>query len=204
MITRVRQFLGACDCCQRAMTILRRHPAVGLAALALFGAWSASAFAGNQVRLKLEGSILPECSIGSGSGGTSAALGLPLELDDITKPGRKDYAFLVNCNAPFSYRLEAQYGALTNTGPKTTPDGFTAAIPYEVAVRIPTDGAPIQDSCPGESLRSGRVSCPFSNSGNSIAMLSQAQLSLTWRPPDKMPMAGKYVDRLTIMIAANI
>jgi hypothetical protein len=203
-MTRVRQFLGACGCGQRALMILQRHPAVSLAALALFGAWSASAFAANQVRLKLEGNILPECSIGSGSGGTSAMLGLPLELDDITKAGRKDYAFLVNCNAPFSYRLEAQYGALTNTALKTAPGGFTAAVPYEVSVRIPTDGAPIQDSCPSESLRSGRVSCPFTNSGNSIAMLSQAQLSLTWRSPHKVLIAGEYVDHLTIRVTTTL
>ena len=93
-----------------------------------------------------------------------------MELGDVTKPGRKDYTFLVNCNAPFSYRVEAQYGALTSTNAEKGSGSFVAALPYDVAVRIPTDGTPIEDRCPGESIKSGRVTCPFSNSGNNIAI----------------------------------
>ncbi len=127
-----------------------------------------------------------------------------MELGDVTKTGRKDYAFLVNCNTPFSYWLEAQYGALTNSSAGPAAKGFTATIPYDVAVHIPTDGAPIDDRCTSESLRSGRVTCPFSDSGNNIAMQSEAQLSLTWRSAGKAAIAGDYVDRLTIRVTASL
>jgi hypothetical protein len=195
-MVRIRQRLGA------AFRCLHYSPK-SLIAFALLGACSASALAASKMSIRLEGDITPECTI-DGRSGSSAVLGLPLELGDITRPGRKDYAFLLNCNAPFGYRLEAQYGALTNTGVEKAPDGFAAAVPYDVTVRIPTDGAPIQDWCSSESIRSGRVTCPFSNSGNAIALRSQAELSLTWRSPGKTLMAGQYVDWLTIRVTTTL
>lgn len=197
MMTRIRPRLGT------AFRCLHYSPK-SLIAFALLGACSASALAASKVSIRLEGDITPECAISGGLGGTSAVLGLPLELGDITRRGRKDFRFLVNCNAPFGYRLEAQYGALTNTGVEKASDGFAAAVAYDVIVRIPTDGAPIHDWCSSESLRSGRVTCLFSNSGNAIALRSQAELSLTWRSPGKTLMAGQYVDRLTIRVATTI
>lgn len=203
-MSRARQFPGAGGRSPRAaLTILRRYPAASVAALALLGACS-SVLAASRVSVQLEGDIAPECSVGGSAGGAGATLGLQLKLDDITRPGRKDYPFLLNCNAPFNYRVEAQYGAFTNTGLATAPDGLAAAVPYDVTVRIPTDGAPIVDTCPSASLRAGRVSCPFSNSGNSIALLSEAQISLVWRSPANLLAAGEYVDRISIIVAVNI
>jgi hypothetical protein len=181
-------------------------PAAALSAQALttlivFGAVSVSAFAGTQVRLHLQGDIAPECTIGGQSGGSSATLALPLELGDISRPGSKEYAFLLGCNAPFSYRLEAQYGAFTNTGVEQAQDGFTAAILYDVKISIPTDGGPIQDWCASASLRSGRVTCSFTPSADNTALNSLARLTFTWRP-NGLPIAGEYSDRIVFQISA--
>jgi hypothetical protein len=173
----------------------------GIASLLACGVISA-ALAANKVTVKLEGEIGPECAIQGGTvSGSSSTLGMPLALGDISQPGHREFGFMLNCNTPFSYRLEAQYGALTNTSASVAPNGFTDAVPYDVAVRIPTDGAAIEDRCASGSIRSGRITCPFTDSGNKIALQSAAQLTITWQPPGKMPLAGAYVERLTVEIS---
>jgi hypothetical protein len=172
----------------------------GAAMLALCDA----ALAGSTVSVRLEGDIAPECSLAAGPAGPIATAGLPIDIGDVTRPGSRNYAFALNCNAPFGYRLEAQYGALTNAAAGPVPSGFTAAVPYDVAVHIPIDGPSIDDRCAGDTIRAGRVSCPFSTSGNNIALGSQAQLTITWMAPGEMPLAGAYVERLTVMVATSL
>lgn len=182
-----------------------RRLAATVLSLTLSGALAAAAFPANRVTVRLTGDIAPECAISGGVFANGAStLGVPLAAGDITRPGHRDYGFTVNCNAPFTYRLEAQYGALTNTGGSAAPAGFLAAVPYEVAVHIPTDGAPIDDRCAGETIRAGRVTCAFSTSGDSIALDSTARLTIAWQPQERMPLAGAYVERLTVRVATSL
>jgi hypothetical protein len=178
------------------------------ALLALLSGSVAPATSGaGKVTVQLTGDIAPECAIGGGlSSGGASSFGVPLQAGDITRPGRRDYGFTVNCNTPFTYRLEAQYGALTNTGAvgRSAPNGFTTSVPYDVAVHIPTDGAPIDDRCAGETIQTGRVRCAFSTSGDNIALNSTARLTVTWQPQGGVPLAGEYVERLTVRVAAAI
>ena len=176
----------------------------GIASLLACGVVSAALAAG-KVTVRLEGQIEPECAIQGGiaSGGHSS-LGMPLELGDISQPGRKEYGFVLNCNAPFSYRLEAQYGALTNTSASAAPNGFTSAVPYEVAVRIPTNGVTIENRCASATIRAGHVNCPFSNSGNSIALNSRSQLIIYLAPTTKALESGRYQENIRLIISTNI
>jgi hypothetical protein len=180
-------------------------PLCAAAMLTLCGAVSVMALGASKVTVRLEGDIVPECALAGGTpSGPTVTAGLPIDIGEVSRPGRRDYAFVLDCNAPFSYRLEAQYGALTNLAAAPAPSGFTARVPYEVAVRIPTDGAPINDRCPGDSIRAGRVTCPFSTSGNSVALGSQAQITVTWKQTTEMPLSGAYVERLTIVVATSL
>lgn len=182
-----------------------RSLAATILGLALSGALAAAAFPANRVTVRLTGDIAPECAIDGGVFADGAStLGVPLAAGDITQPGRRDYGFTVNCNTPFTYRLEAQYGALTHASGSAAPAGFVAAVPYDVAVHIPTDGTPIDDLCAGETIRTGRVTCPFSNSGDSIALDSAARLTITWQPQGRVPLAGAYVERLTVKVATSL
>jgi hypothetical protein len=169
----------------------------------IFGAsvaLSAAGFATTKVAIRLQGDVAPQCAISNSQiSGTTLGLGVTMALPDITRPGRKEYGFTVNCNAPFDYRLEARYGALTHEGGAAAPDGFITAVPYEVAMHIPTDRTTIDDRCPGDSIRAGQVRCPFSNSGDGVAMGSEGQLTLAW-VPEGIPVAGKYTETLTITV----
>lgn len=166
-------------------------------------ALSAASFATTKVAVKLQGDIASECAIRGGIGsGAAAGAGVAMDLADITKPGRKHYSFTVNCNAPFAYRLEAKYGALTHADGGSAP-GFTNSVPYEVAMHIPTDGNTIDDRCSGESIRAGQVRCPFSNSGAGIALGSAGQLTLAWTPGNAVPVAGQYFDYIKVIVGAR-
>jgi hypothetical protein len=176
------------------LTLLAFVAAIG-ASIAL----SAASFATTKVAVKLQGEITPECGLTSGAG---SAVRLAVNVPDIAKPGRRDFGFTVNCNAPFDYRLEAKYGALTHEDGARTSEGFANSVPYDVAIYIPTQGATINDRCSGESIRAGQVHCPFSNSGNGIALASKGRLTLAWAP-DRALLAGQYTDRLTITVGAR-
>ena len=171
--------------------------------LGLLGALSATAFAAKQVTIRIDGDIVPECTLsGDSASGGATSFELDMSMLDVTRPGRHDYAFMVNCNAAFEYRMEAQYGALTHAAGVAAP-GFTSAVPYDIGVYIPTDVAPINDLCPGEAIRSGQVRCRFSNSGDGIAIGSKARLTLTWSPENAVPVAGQYSDRIQIIVGVR-
>jgi hypothetical protein len=173
--------------------------AKGLTTLLLFGAVSASAFAASSVQVRLSGDIRPECAIGSPAGSA-----LTVHAAEMDRPGSIEFPFLLTCNAPFSYRLEAQHGALVNNGAGAAPNGFATALPYDVTVHIPTDGVSIEDHCSSETIQVGQVTCPFSSSGSNIALGSAAQLTFTWRSQVARPLSGDYIDRIIFKVSANI
>lgn len=168
-------------------------------------ALSAVSFAATKVAVKLQGDIAPECALtGSLASSAVSALGATIDLPDITTPGRTQYNFTVDCNAPFDYRLEAKYGALTNVdGVVALTQGFTHSVPYDVAIYIPTDGGAIDDRCSGASIGFGKAACRFSNSGNRIALASRGNLVVAWAAPDGIPIAGQYVDKLTLTVGVR-
>jgi hypothetical protein len=168
-----------------------RGVATALAGIAVF---SVTAFAAGSVSVRLEADVLPECAI-AGMGGASGAV-IAMDAGDIGTPGSRQLAFQLNCNAPFSYSLEARSGALTH-------GGALAGIPYTVVMHIATDGAAIQDECPGESLKAGHVRCPFTDSGNAVAVEAEGRLTVAWRPPSELPPAGEYSERLTLTLATR-
>jgi hypothetical protein len=168
----------------------------GIASLLACGVISA-ALAANKVTVKLEGEIEPECAI---QGGTDSTL----DLGDISQPGSKEYGFVLNCNAPFTYRLEAQYGALTNTSASAVRYGFTGAVPYDVTVHIPTSGKAIEDRCASATIQAGRVSCTFGNSSNNVASNSQSQIVIHWFTLKETVTFGKYHENIKIIVTSAI
>ncbi len=181
----------------------RNRLALVAAGCAVLAALPWAAPAANRVSVHLEGEVGRECAIlGSGAAEGGASLDANVEVGDITRPGRRDFVFTVHCNTPFEYRLEAEHGALTHKAVREAPGGFLSAVPYDVTVRIPTDAVTIEDHCTGGSIRAGAVSCPFSNSGDGIAMDTAGRLTVAWKP-DGIPVAGEYSDRLTITVSAR-
>jgi hypothetical protein len=169
--------------------------ALCVAGLAALLTYSASAWAGDTVTVKLRGEVPAHCSVHGIDAGVASLR--TVSLEDITKQGHADYLFRVTCNAPFEYSLEAKHGALTNMN--ASPSGFANTVPYGVQVNIPNDERAISDRCPGEALREGNVRCHFSNSGNGIAFNGQASVSMSWNPSG-LPLTGQYIDTLTFNI----
>lgn len=161
-----------------------------LPGLLILGMLSGAAFAAQRVSVKLEGEIVPECTVG-GAGGAS------LNLGDVSKPGARDYVFALSCNGPFSFKLAAQHGALTRDGAEAGGDAANT-IPYSVSVLIPTSRAPVESRCSGESLRADRLSCASADSGDAIALDTEARLSLSWGATTMQQLPGTYREVLTM------
>jgi hypothetical protein len=173
-----------------------------LAARALAAGETAGTLEARHITVRLNGDIVPACALLDASGSGNQALFLNMSPGDITKPGTREFSFMVDCNAPFEYRLDVRNGALTHQDGVSARAGFTSAIPYHVAVHIPTSGAPIDDQCEGEDLRAGETQCQFSNSGDAIALKTTGRLTFAWAP-NGTPLAGRYSEQMTIRVSAR-
>lgn len=150
---------------------------------------SATLAADNTVEIEVTGSIKPYCA-------TNSTV-LPLHIGDITRPGAMSASFIVDCNAPFQYSLQSENGAMLLKG---APRGENE-IPYDVRVRIPlTRGGEINDTCKSAALRTGAVTCKFSDSGGKIALSQRAEASVNWLIPDQQLFGGQYHDNLKIFL----
>jgi hypothetical protein len=160
--------------------------------------FSAAAPAADSVAVRLEGYIPPFCQI------AWQVTPIALETDELESGGSRQIDFLLTCNTPFSYRLEAQHGALINAEATAVSGGFSAAVPYEVVMHIPTDGSAIDDVCPGDSLRASAPTCSFTNAGGAIATNAEGKVTVTWTPPSMPLLAGEYYDRLTLTFGSQL
>ena len=172
--------------------------------LALLCAFPAAAPAADAVTIGLEGYIAPLCLIATSAENGGASATIPMEAGDLQRGGSRQIDFTLTCNTPFSYKLEAQHGALIAVQAGGVPDSFIAAVPYRVAMHIPTDGPTIDDVCPGDSLRIGAVTCPFTNVGDAIATNAEGRVTVTWATPAAPLVVGNYHERLTLTIGASI
>jgi hypothetical protein len=160
--------------------------------------FSAAAPAADSVAVRLEGYIPPFCQT------EWLTAPIALEIDDLLSAGSRQIDFTLTCNTPFSYRVEAQHGALINTETAVVSGGFSAAVPYEVVMYIPTDGSAIDDVCPGDSLRASAPTCSFTNAGGAIATNAEGKVTVTWTPPSMPLLAGEYHDRLTLTFGSQL
>jgi hypothetical protein len=178
--------------------------AICVAGVAALIAYSAAGRAADKVTVKLTGEIAPECSISNESGSMGIVNPVGKSDIDVSQPGSAVYSFVLNCNAPFAYRLEALNGALAQTGNRATNPSFTQAVPYRVAMQIATGNASINDSCAGEELRMVHASCAFTDSGDAIAINSKANLTIAWSPPVSTPVAGEYHEQIKIFVLVRM
>ena len=106
--------------------------------------------------------------------------------------------FQVSCNAPFTYKLKSENGALLNgVSIASGSDAIEVLVPYKIDVSIPLQDpvGKIEDACLSEAL----ASCNLSNSASSIAAATPATLTIT-PPPSGVLAAGEDRDKLTISI----
>ncbi len=146
----------------------------------------------SSVRILLEGSIEPTCSMSSSAS--------TLELGDISGAGSLSNGFLIICNSPFLYRLRSRYGALKNTIADRVPPGFTNSIPYIANIQIPTTDFVINDTCSSLDISIDPSPCHFTSSGSAIALGAPSLLTISWQKTNTQPIGGDYVDQVTINI----
>lgn len=173
---------------------------IGIGLVAAVAAMGIGAAVGSDtVKIAVEGRIAPKCTLlGYGAADTRA-----MTIIDLNS-GRFQYGYNIECNAPFQYSVESQKGALAHEGHTIITKRLEARLPYALAVNIPTDDVIIDDRCPSETIQAGRITCPFHNSGQGIALNSRATLTLSWNQPVAALPAGTYSDRLTFAVGVRL
>ncbi len=125
------------------------------------------------VAIEVTGTIPPKC----------ANAGVPngIQLDNLKAGGSSSVQFEINCNTPFAYTVQSANGAFQITGGTVTGTNLQTRVPYNLAITIPLDnGRAIADRCSSQSIAAGRVTCPFSTSGEQVAILRTGTMRLEW------------------------
>lgn len=157
---------------------------------------AATALAADQVTINLTGTITPACAL-SGINPTAA-------LGNVAAAGAVSIPFTIDCNAPFTYALSSANGGLAHQSVTTASGGFAIAVPYAVQTVIATNsGAGIDQTCTSASIKTGAVSCAFTNSGTAVAIQKAGSLGLTWAASSLPLVAGTYQDTLTLTVSVQ-
>ena len=163
-------------------------------AVSLVASPNAIAFAADEVKITVEGSIVASCAIN----GMAASA----NLGNISQAGSLSVPFTIDCNAPFSYALKSANGGLKHQAVAAAPSGFSVLLPYSVQTVIATNsGAGINQTCTSANVKDGAVTCPFANSGNAVAINQPGSLGLSWSASGQPLVAGSYQDVLTLTVS---
>jgi hypothetical protein len=140
---------------------------------------------GDKVRLELRGRVAPRCSL---SGMPSA-----IDLGRIIPGGgelRRDFAFQVDCNTPFTYAMVSGSAAMRRSADGR--DDHAGSIPYRARLTITTDsGGRLSLDCTGQEIAAEAGTCR-GLSGDEIAIRKDAVLAVSWAVPDTSIKAGFY------------
>jgi hypothetical protein len=143
----------------------------------------------DMVSIELRGEIESECRLND--------IGTVIELGQLEPTGSHVVTFGVHCNIPFSYSVRSAQGGLRNSiAAETPPPGFTTLVHYSVGILIPTDAGPIADLCDSSQLTQDPPACPFTTSGQGIAIAETGSLTFSWST-DNVLVAGPYTDVVT-------
>jgi hypothetical protein len=137
------------------------------------------------VRFELRGHVVPRCSL---SGMPNA-----IDLGKINAGAgetRRDLAFHLDCNAPFTYALSSSTAAMRQDG---DPQGARAKeIPYRASLTILTDsGSRLKLVCDGREIAASEARCQGS-SGQDTAIGRDGMLSINWTAVDTPLPEGLY------------
>lgn len=145
------------------------------------------------VSIEVAGIIEPRCS------NTGSAYGI--QVRDMATAGSDVIRFAVDCNAPFQYALTSQNGGFKLEGAAPHSSTLAFEVPYRVSVLIPlTGGGAIKDVCESSQIKAGVATCPFTGSGNSVAIGKTGELAVAWQASQRPLAAGTYQDRLTVSL----
>jgi hypothetical protein len=166
-----------------------RFPVVGIVMLISTAIFLDRA-AAQDVTIDLAGEIPASCQLTGMQANTN--------LGAITERGTASIPFQLRCNTPFAFSVTSASGAL-KAQYANAPPGFTAAIPYSIAPRIPTNLGVITGTCASTAVKEGAATCFFPNSGQGVALSGDSSLTLSWQVSE-IPMSGAFTDVLTISV----
>lgn len=178
--------------------------------LGLFGSQDALAMPADSVTLTLKGEVEAACAITPGSAGTR------IDLDEISSnlpSATGELAFTLNCNAPFSYALESDNGALVNGGGRVADgsDTIETTLPYTVRFQADLedgDTDTIDQTCTSGSIDvdlpdGSSDQCVFADSGTAVAIGEPASLSVSVDSTGRVLLGGTYTDNLKLTVSVR-
>lgn len=145
------------------------------------------------IDLNVHGSISQHCAMGS--------IG-DMDFGDITRPNLSASTRVAfDCNVPFTLKVEAANGALTNAEHPTGQGGYAGMLPYTIDLSIPVrkpQAAELKRSFASRDLVAGRT---LSSDGG-IALDGMALTVALGRPGGESAglLAGDYGDAIVITV----
>lgn len=172
----------------------------------------ATASDSDTITIDVKAKIEERCGIAA-NGPTSSASTPNLEAATTL-----NFGFKLNCNVPFAIGVSSENGALrlsTATGNTDNANGFSVEKPYNVKLRVDTDGQPMTpDQCSSDALVRNSGGCAFFGktpgqglrSGQRTAINREGSIEVSW-PSDassgQRRAAGIYQDTLTVVVGVR-
>ena len=137
---------------------------------------------------------------------------------DLSVATTVNYGFTLNCNTPFKIGVSSEHGGLrltTAASDAVADNGFSVEKPYDVRLRVRTDGEAMQpDDCSSEALVDRTGDCAFFgrnpgqglSSGQRTAINREGTLRVSWPAESNggpRRVAGLYQDTLTVVVGAR-
>lgn len=147
------------------------------------------------LRYEVQGTIVPACTFAQGAR-DNEIVGLANPANDTVNAVRIDLPFTVQCNSPVRVAMVSNNGGLKHVGPGTSDPAFTALVPYDAVVSMPSGQAALR--CTSGAMASDQAACsartaePVSAGRGRIAVSVPAQ--------DRLLLAGQYQDRVTLTL----
>lgn len=157
-------------------------------------AWASELEASSSQRLQIHGDVTQHCGISSPGN---------VDFGNLERDGlQADLAFGLDCNVPFVMKVEAQYGALTNTEYPKGQGPYGGSLPYVLDFSIPArtpSAIVIREAFNSHDLIGGKSI----SSGGAIATEGmQVHVTLGHAEGEAGLLAGNYGETITITMSS--
>jgi hypothetical protein len=146
--------------------------------------------------LGIEGHISPSCQIANT---VPAVL-----LGDLSRAGSASVSFQLSCNTPFRFKLSSQYGSLRQTEGAGAHAPFFSSLQYKVTLKLGTGTSLPVDSCLSSNMIGAAALCAGQSTAGTSTIQQPASIGFSWDPHGAVPVAGRYVDIVTLTVSAGL
>lgn len=150
------------------------------------------------IRYPVSGTIVAACSFSQGARDVRI-IGLADPDDDTVRHSQTDLPFAIDCNAPVRVVMQSSNGGLLHAGAATSDPDFSNLVAYNATVHLPNSAAALSCRSHAMGVPEGCRTTTLNSAGS-----GDGRITVSVPSADRLLLAGRYRDRLTVTITPII